>query len=586
MKRLIVILFLALVGVRYCDWAWLEAQLAASAQAQRPAPNTQASSSAPVDYSKFKHSTHAGEVAVPGKNTKQKLDCQYCHGAAVKETLDIQITGYPSKKQGLAAEKTHSACRECHVMEGRLAVTSGIYPKMCLICHTTLNNLSAQSQNLRQFPNPTVVESQFGDGYSHSDHVSFYDTVKVRFECAACHEKFVNGVRQPAGVYELVPQHPPCFVCHLDEKKVSKRSSTFAEKCSGCHLPLKPGGKVLPAVHQFVRQIVTVETKPFSHKTHEKELGKDTKTCLECHATGKTANKRTDFFGEDKKTKQKQPLVSNCIQCHDKEAQQKIGDTVKLENSKCLFCHKLDTIQARAASGLPPLSHFGKKAAPTPTPAPKLETKPETKPEAKPETKTETKPAPTAPKPESPAAKPEPPKPEPAKPEAAKPAPSSTAEPAAASRALPTKLVLGDPKVSPHWGRDRGVVAFDHTTHIQPAYAERCEVCHHTNKDARKEAVPKCVECHKEEGHPGNAKNKAGEPIDVKTAYHGSPDNENNNAGCIECHKRYYDRNPDRERKGPTSKCADCHAEKQAILRPSWLRAWAWTRHALRLAGH
>jgi Class III cytochrome C family len=136
---------------------------------------------------------------------------------------------------------------------------------------------------------------------------------------------------------------------------------------------------------------------------------------------------------------------------------------------------------------------------------------------------------------------------------------------------------LGDPKDSPHWGLDEqwGVVEnFDHENHTMPKYSKNCEECHHTNKDTRADMaaglVPNCVFCHKEKGNPENPKNTAGDEIDVRWGYHGnetdttaSPDN---NAGCIQCHKRYYEANPDADRLAPTSKCVGCHVDKMAQL--------------------
>src|SRR4030095_10037687 len=130
------------------------------------------------------------------------------------------------------------------------------------------------------------------------------------------------------------------------------------------------------------------------------------------------------------------------------------------------------------------------------------------------------------------------------------------------------------------WGE---VNVFDHTTHIKPSYAERCEVCHHTNKDAKGELVLKCVSCHLEIGNAKNPKNKAGDEIDVEIAYHGNPDNQSNNAGCIECHKRARDKNPGSKAPVKTP-CSGCHTEKQARLdlgRPP-APSVAWWREAAR----
>jgi protein-arginine kinase activator protein McsA len=133
---------------------------------------------------------------------------------------------------------------------------------------------------------------------------------------------------------------------------------------------------------------------------------------------------------------------------------------------------------------------------------------------------------------------------------------------------------LGDPKESPHWGQHGkwGVVEnFHHGNHTKPTYSARCEDCHHTNKDAKVEAVLKCVSCHKEPGHPDTDSKGGG--VNVEDAYHGISGSTNTKikAGCIECHKTYRDeKNP--ETKAPIKPCAACHTEKQAMLDPRKLR--------------
>lgn len=585
MKRLIVILFLALVGASFD--ADLVARFTADTQGRRgatpPAQSPRPTPTPKIDYSKFKHSTHSGDVKTHKGDATQKLDCAFCHTVTREKS---EVTVYPNSEP--EKKKSHAACIECHdlMFSGRQSVVSGMNPAMCLICHTDESRMK-DWKGVRSFPNPQVIVSQFGDTFSHGEHTDFYDSSKTKFECAACHQnteqELVGATAFKAGIKQSVPWHTECFVCHYDESKVKKTSSTFATKCSGCHtlkLSAKGAGSEY-AVHWIARRMIDSEKKPFSHKDHdflskkEKENPSNvTKSCLECHATGKTADRRSDFFAEDRKTKQKQPLVSACIACHDydhkKEAQQKIESVDKLDKSSCLNCHALKTIKEKAASGLPPASHLAPvptptpkvtpTAAPSPTPTPKLTSTPTPNPTPTPAPVTTvvvpvTTPATSAPTPTTPA---------------------STAAPAATSprgsTTMPTKPRLGDPKDNPHWGLDEkwGVVDnFDHTTHIKPSYAERCEVCHHTNKNAQEEIkqglVPKCVSCHFEAGNPKGAKNKAGEEIDVKAAYHGLPDNKSNQAGCIECHKSFYVKYPDREAKAPT-KCDECHARKQAPL--------------------
>ncbi|MFN0085581.1 MAG: cytochrome c3 family protein [Blastocatellia bacterium] len=639
-KRILVILFFALAAVllRGAD-RWM----GANAQRTREGASSK--------YTDFKHATHAGKVkSLTKAGLAIEIDCAYCHGTAARDRLgkdqhDIQIIGYPSHKNAAAAEIVHSACVDCHAFTG-----PRIELKMCVICHeNTSVDPRKMKTNIRRFPDPNGTgRSEFYDYYSHGEHADFFEQYAVatplkdrlkfydakqdakankgldknRFECAACHTMnptpvTIAGIGFAAGVKESAPGHPECFVCHFDPKIITPPKpgkpdpkNTFATNCAGCHQsasrPLRENrpvkGSELGALW-FTRQIVNTELNPkpaaaragaksplpFSHKTHEENVGKTTQDCLSCHATGKTANTRSDFFLEDRKTREKQPLITSCLDCHKKEMQTRIAPPVTLESAKCNYCHALQTVREYAARGaqLPPENHLVKKgpaapaqtvaqATPPTTPAP-VTVPPKPAPAAPtPTPKPTPTPAPEKPRTEvaaaAPAPTPQPPKPSPAPvpvpvPVQVQTAPAPSAPVPAAPRtgapqALPGMLLLGDPKKLPKdWEFQRGPTEFDHRTHIQPSYAKSCQECHHTNKDARSEFVEKCSDCHFPEGMESKGKSK----IDYKIAYHGNPDNPANNAGCIECHKQYYDKNPDRERKGPTSKCAECHMEKQSL---------------------
>jgi hypothetical protein len=160
-----------------------------------------------------------------------------------------------------------------------------------------------------------------------------------------------------------------------------------------------------------------------------------------------------------------------------------------------------------------------------------------------------------------------------------------TATPAGAANSgkpAPTGIIkLGDPKESPYWGQHNkwGVVEnFDHGNHIKPSYSQRCADCHHTNKDARIEAVLKCVTCHKDTGHPDTEGKGGG--VNVEDAYHGisGSSNTTNKAGCIECHKTYRDEK-NADTKAPIKPCQACHTEKQAWLDPRKLKPF-YREHA------
>ena len=183
----------------------------------------------------------------------------------------------------------------------------------------------------------------------------------THLECAACHSLNQAPVTAgksnfAAGVKESAPGHPDCFVCHFDPKIVTPPKkpdpkNTFATNCSGCHQtagkPLRENrpvkGSELAALW-FARQIVNTELNPikpgvksplpFSHKTHDDAVGKTVADCLSCHATGKTANTRSDFYFADRKTQEKQPLITSCIDCHKKEMQTKIEGAVTIETAR------------------------------------------------------------------------------------------------------------------------------------------------------------------------------------------------------------------------------------------------------------
>jgi len=361
MQRLIAIILL-LAGVS-----------AQSAQRRSATP------AKPINYSKFSHATHKGLVdGVVRKGKPQELNCAYCHQKPTVE--DPKVTGYPNTKP--ENNTTHSACTDCHSLQGSAERT---YPKMCLICHAS-TKVSEMSKNVRPFPNPTTgSESQFFDNYSHSDHSGYFElsaTFKERFkdktkfkekdnfECIACH-----SIDKIDGIKASAPGHAACFVCHFNEKEVPAKRPSFATNCVGCHAIEKKakGAGSERAVLWFAREIIVPELnaaqsgakpfKAFSHKTHEEAVGADTKSCLECHATGKLSEKRSDFFSVDRRTKEKQPRAGNCVECHRKEMQQKIGGAVTLQSAKCTYCHALPTIKERSGRGveLPPPSHFYKK---------------------------------------------------------------------------------------------------------------------------------------------------------------------------------------------------------------------------------
>jgi Outer membrane cytochrome MtrC/MtrF-like, domains II/IV len=462
--------------------------------------------------------------------------------------------------------------------------------------------------------------------------VQFAKGVKERApghkECFVCHfnEKEVDKTSKTFAT--------SCVGCHVEVKKPKGMGSELAvlwfdrmivnTEFNPAKPPQKPGPKPTPPPpfnHQA--HLGDYDDNP-KGKFGKDEFGKPLKnvfkqgtdSCLICHETGKSALTRSDFYTENKKTLNKQPAASSCVPCHDSDMQKKIGGAVTLESATCNKCHSLQTIKARKGVELPPPSHFrdpipvaldtlakappspaaptpptptpAPTPAPTPTPKPPETTNPAPKPTEVPVStpKPTTAPAPTPTPPvttvvtpvvtPAPAPTPAPPTPSPAptpSPSTAAPAPTP-AKPGGPVKPTPTGVIkLGDPKFSDQWGQHAkwGVVEnFNHGDHTKPKYSDKCEDCHHTNKDSKVEEVLTCLSCHKGPDHPDTA-NKGG-GVNVEDAYHGVPDSAKvPKAGCIECHKRYRDKDPNS--KAPVkSPCSGCHTEKAARLDPRLMR--------------
>lgn len=486
------------------------------------------------------------------KDKSFEIKCAYCHGQAVKDKLgkdlhDIATIGYPSHKDGMDAARVHSACDECHAFTG-----PAIERKMCTICHDKLTfDQQNMKTNLRQFMNPDGGGvSQFYDYYSHGEHEGYYETFilqtswkdrmkfydskkdakankgldKKKFECMTCHvmntaPAEVGNVNFKPGVKMSFPAHAECWICHFDPKIVAppkpdkpSPKNTFATNCEGCHrptgAPLKAGRPVKgsePAPLWFSRLIVNNELEPvdpgkkpllpYSHKTHDKALISGDPNfknldnyCVACHVSGKTANTVSDFYLEEKKSRENQPSAQNCAACHQKEMEKKLGGNLTIETAKCNYCHSLQTIRLFEARGvqLPPPNHFFKKPgqpvlamnmappatapevskpepAPAPTPVVAAVTEP-SKPEPAPAQAAETAPAPKQPEPAPAPApviaantapkEPEPtpaptPAPEPAKPEPAAAAPAAEPKPAEAAPPPKAEPTPEPPKPAP-----------------------------------------------------------------------------------------------------------------------------------------
>jgi hypothetical protein len=96
-----------------------------------------------------------------------------------------------------------------------------------------------------------------------------------------------------------------------------------------------------------------------------------------------------------------------------------------------------------------------------------------------------------------------------------------------------------------------GPVHFNHKQHVaaapDPTSAHRadpkasCVGCHHTRDSAGAPQLWKCAECHLEEGHAKNPRDRNFDEVDSEKAFHSK---------CVSCHQA--------SNKGPIA-CGDCH---------------------------
>jgi Class III cytochrome C family len=543
--------------------------------------------------------------------------CLICHATAPLSEMKKNVRAFPNPKSGMNSQfydyyshsdhagyfKSSKAYKDIFKDKSKFKEKDNFE---CAACHD-------------ENPQPVTVGGvQFAKGIK--------ERAPGHKECFVCHfnEQEVDKKSKTFATN--------CIGCHNLDKKDKGMGSELAAlwfdreivntEFNPTKPPQKPGQKPKPPA-------------PFNHEAHmadyddtkDKRWGQGTQSCMICHETGKTAVRRSDFFNEFRKTMTKQPNAPSCIPCHQSEMQKNIGGAVTLESAKCSFCHSLQTIKARQAQGvaLPPPSHFRAqppvmaetlalanttprpspsvtttsptpapeptppkptpapepvKPKPTPTPEPvKPKPTPAPEPAAKTPTPTPT-PATPAPNPTvavvtpAPTATPTPPTPSPA------PTPAPTTAPAApassgAVKPTPMGVIrLGDTKESDQWGQHPkwGVVEnFNHGDHIKPKYSDKCEDCHHTNKNSKMEEVLKCISCHKGPDHPDTASKAGG--VNVEDAYHGVADSAKApKAGCIECHKRYRDTKDPNTKAPVKSPCSGCHTEKAARLDPRMIR--------------
>ena len=264
---------------------------------------------APIDYSKFSHST-----------PKHKATCNTCHKIQFPD-----ITDYPS----------HDACVSCH----RPQFFRGARPPICSVCHS---KTSPRDEARYEFRNP-ASKLQFNIDFPHDKHQDVI--AQVRFahasqnynNCTICH-----GSR--TATFKASPtDHASCFNCHW------KSQEPVAANCNGCHKLATTPFVLADAPKRISAKFIHEGGGDKKHHVAE---------CTTCHIH---ITKSASLRG----LKPDVPITA-CTECHNKDGlrQDLNKELVSIDKNRafvCVYCHEpsVGTLDAPAShyliAGRPPL---------------------------------------------------------------------------------------------------------------------------------------------------------------------------------------------------------------------------------------
>jgi hypothetical protein len=255
---------------------------------------------APIDYSKFSHST-----------LKHKAACDTCHKIQFPDIRD-----YPD----------HDACVSCH----RPQFFRGAKPPICSVCHS---KTSPRDDVRYAFRNP-ASKLQFTMDFPHDRHQDVI--AQVRFahppqgynNCTICHAS-------QTATFKAVPtKHASCFNCHW------KSQEPVAANCNGCH-------KLAPS--PFVATQAARISSKFIHEGGG-EKKQHVAECTTCHIH---ITKSASLRG----LKPDVPITA-CTECHNKDGlrQDLSKELLSIDKNRtftCVYCH-----EASVGNLDPPASHY------------------------------------------------------------------------------------------------------------------------------------------------------------------------------------------------------------------------------------
>ncbi|MFN0085580.1 MAG: cytochrome c3 family protein [Blastocatellia bacterium] len=282
-----------LAGLVCCAMFLLPRSSAQSRKRQPPPPAPAPGSQAPIDYERFTHKSHTGQVKVPNTNQARELKCDSCHERT--ETAK-SIVATTDRNQRLRLKfPGHKTCVECHVVQftARPQLT-------CTICHETKQGLNARPPQT-DFPQRYDFNAFF-DGKQHELHAGYSFTDGRKLECVSCHQP----TARPSSL--TIASHPECYVCHAPASGDPKAAPKSG--CAVCHTTMAPGAQ--PFSEKLVSRAYGAL---FTHKAHVNYVRGD---CNACHTINGGYNQPAPTS-----LRVKQHLGPNersgrgCFSCHD-----------------------------------------------------------------------------------------------------------------------------------------------------------------------------------------------------------------------------------------------------------------------------
>jgi len=262
-------------------------------QKPKPAAPAQAAPKPPVNYERFTHKSHLGQVAVPNTNQKRELKCDSCHDR--RDKIESIVATTDRNKRLSLKFPGHKACVDCHVIQ-----FTSRPQQTCTICHDAKGGLNARPPQ-RDFARRYDFNAFF-DAKQHELHVGYQFTNGAKLNCNFCHQQ----TAKPSLL--TIASHPECYACHAPtsgDQKASRKSG-----CVVCHPAQMPNPQPFSA-----KYVSRAYGALFTHKAHVGFVNGD---CSACHTINGGYNRPTPTS-----IRIKEHLTPNersgrgCFSCHD-----------------------------------------------------------------------------------------------------------------------------------------------------------------------------------------------------------------------------------------------------------------------------